>query len=156
MGIPFRSGAAVPLLLMLPNIAWLIWSSGDGRKQSLPPPFLALAENIGRIALLVLPFFYSLKISEPLERVAAVAMALFLAIYYACWIRYFTNGRAFALLAAPILGIPLPMAVAPVFFLILSSYLMGAWPMALASVWFGGAHIWVSSSTLQPCRRRCQ
>ena len=89
MDIPFRSGAAVPLLLMLPNIAWLIWPSGDGRKQSPPPPFLALAENIGRVAVLVLPFFYSLKMSEPLERAAAVAMALFLAIYYACWIRYF-------------------------------------------------------------------
>ncbi len=150
MDIPLRSGAVVPLLLMAPNIAWLIRPSGDARKQSPPAPSLALAENIGRIAVFVLPFFYSLKMSEPLERAAAVAMALFLAIYYACWIRYFINGRAFALLSAPILGIPLPMAVAPVFFLILSSYLMGAWPMALASVWFGGAHIRVSSSTLQP------
>ena len=43
---------------------------------------------------------------------------------------------------------PLPMAVAPALFLILSAYLMGSWIMLAVSLWFGIAHIWVSALSL--------
>ena len=77
-----------------------------------------------------------------------IGMGLALAVYYACWIRYFAGGRVAALLGAPFLGIPLPMAVAPITFFILSSYLMGSWWMLGASLLFGVAHIWISALTL--------
>jgi hypothetical protein len=75
-------------------------------------------------------------------------MGLALALYYASWTRYFMAGRSAHLLAAPLPGIPLPLATAPTLFLVLSSYLMDSWLMFVAPVWFGVAHIWVSALAL--------
>jgi hypothetical protein len=75
-------------------------------------------------------------------------MGLALVMYYFYWVRFFTGGRSAALLGAPILGVPLPMAVFPVLFLILSSYLMGSWWMFGAAITYGTAHIWISKITL--------
>jgi hypothetical protein len=51
-------------------------------------------------------------------------------------------------MGASFIGIPLPLAVAPVVLLMASSYLLGSWPLFAASIWFGIAHIWVSALTL--------
>jgi hypothetical protein len=80
--------------------------------------------------------------------VALVIVCLALALYYAAWIRYFAAGRTAVLMGAPMLGIPLPLAVAPTVLLIASSYLLGSWPMLAEAVWFGATHIWVSALTL--------
>lgn len=86
--IPMRSGALIPVLLMLPNVAWLLLPKAD------------------------------------------------------------VGARAAELLSAPLLGLPLPLAVAPAVFLVLSSYLLSSWPMLGVSVLFGVAHIWVSAASL--------
>jgi len=75
-----------------------------------------------------------------------IGMAL--ATYNASWLRYFAGGRSTELLRASLLGFPLPLAVAPIILLVLSSYLMGSWPMLGASILFGTVHIRVSALTL--------
>lgn len=75
--------------------------------------------------------------------VVMAGMGLALAVYYAAWSLYFVGGWTAELLSAPLLGIPSPLAVAPVALLILSSYMMNSWLMFGASLYFGAAHVWV-------------
>lgn len=51
-------------------------------------------------------------------------MAGALAIYYLAWGRFFVGGGSVALLSAPLIGIPSPLAFSPVALLLLASYLM--------------------------------
>jgi len=146
--LAIKSGALIPVLILLPNIAWMLLPRADAGKAGSEPLPLTIAENVFRIATLLLPFFYALDLHKRYSTPVLIAMGLALAVYYACWIRYFAGGRTAALMGAPFLGIPLPMAVAPAAFLILSSYLMSSWWMFGAAALFAVAHIWVSALTL--------
>jgi hypothetical protein len=146
--LTLKSGVLIPLLVMLPNVMWMLAPKADASAHPSEPLFLTIVENVGRIATLILPFFFSLELRKPLSTPVIIGMGLALAVYYGCWIRYFAGGRAAVLLGAPFLGIPLPMAVAPITFLILSSYLMSSWWMFGASLLFGVAHIRISALTL--------
>lgn len=148
LSIPIKSGALIPILLMLPNLVWMVFPKVAEAKQVTEPLFLTLLENIGRVAILILPFFYSLDLNKKYSALVLIGIGVALAVYYASWTRYFVGGRAPELLRAPFLGIPLPLAIAPIAFLTLSSYLMGSWWMLAASIFFGIAHIWVSALAL--------
>ena len=167
--LSIQSGILIPVLVLLPNLFWMILpvarpksgagrpKSGAGRPKSgagkpeapsgEPLP-LTILENIGRAASLLIPPFYSLQFNRSLSIPVAIAMILALLVYYACWVRYFTRGRQPELLKAPFLGIPLPMALAPILFLFLSAYLLASWWMLAAALLFGIAHIWVSAISL--------
>lgn len=134
-----KSGAWVPVLIMAPNIVWMLLPSKDRKEQVSAPFYLTMSENIGRMAVLILPFFYTLNLTR--NDLILGLMAAALAVYYLAWIRYFTGGRVHTLFWAPLCGIPFPMAVAPVVFLLLSSYLMESWWMFGAAIVFGVAHI---------------
>jgi hypothetical protein len=146
--ITINSGAWIPVLLMLPNAAWMILPKGVPAASAAEPIILTIVERISLFAILVVPFFYPLDLNKKFSIPALIVIGLALAVYYLCWMRYFLGGRSPGLLGAPFLGLPLPMAVAPVILLVLSSYLMGSWWMFGASVLFGIAHIWVSALTL--------
>ncbi|MBN1877415.1 MAG: hypothetical protein JXA33_24545 [Anaerolineae bacterium] len=148
ISITLKSGALIPLLIMLPNVVWMLSPKADAGAPLPEPLFLTIVENVGRFATQILPFFFSLDMNRKLSLPVVIGMGLVLTIYYACWIRYFAGGRSTVLLGAPFLGIPVPMAVAPIAFLILSSYLMSSWWMFGASLLFGVAHIWISILTL--------
>jgi hypothetical protein len=148
VGITIKSGALIPVLLMLPNMVWMLLPKTGTARHVPEPLFLTIAENIGRLAVLLLPFFYSLQVDRKFSLPVMIGTGLALAIYYRAWLRYFARGRPAELLRAPLLGLPLPLAVAPVVFLILSALLMGSWLMLAASIWFGIAHLWVSALTL--------
>jgi hypothetical protein len=148
LSITIKSGALIPVLLMIPNVVWMLVPTSDQSEQASVPIFLTIVENAGRVAVLILPFFFSLDVNKKFSTLALVGIGLALAIYYVSWIRYFVGGRSAELLGEPLLGIPVPMAVAPAVFLVLSSYLMGSWSMLGASIMFGIAHIWVSALSL--------
>jgi hypothetical protein len=133
---------------MLPNVVWMLWPKADAGEHVSAPRVLTIVENIGRIAALILPLFFSLDLSKERSTLVIVGMGLALTVYYFCWIRYFVGGRSAELLRAPLLGLALPMAVAPTVFLVLSSYLMGSWSMLSASILFGAAHIRVAAVSL--------
>ncbi len=148
LSITLKSGALIPLLIMLPNLVWMLAPKVKADKQTAEPLLLTIVENVGRLATLILPFFFALDVHKKFSIPVLIAMGLALAVYYGCWLRYFAGGRTAALLGAPFLGIPLPMAVSPITFLVLSSYLMGSWWMFGAALLFGVAHIWISALTL--------
>ena len=145
MRLALKSGTLIPALLMLPNVAWMLFYNLNASPQVSVPLTLSIAENLGRAAVLVLPFFYSLNLKNTYSMLALVGMAIALTVYYAAWGRFFVGGGSAALLSAPLLGIPGPLALAPVAVLILSSYLMESWLMFTASVSFGALHVWVSA-----------
>ena len=148
MHIPIKSGALLPVLVLLPNILWVLLPPATKSESSAAPMALNIAENLGRAAILIIPFFYSFSFGRRFSGVALVIACLALALYYAAWARYFIGGQTLDLLGASMLRIPLPLAVAPTVLLLFSAYLLGSWPMLAASIWFGAAHIWVSALTL--------
>jgi len=57
VNITIKSGALIPLLLMLPNVVWVLLPKVDVDEQVSEPLLLTVVENIGRAAVLILPFF---------------------------------------------------------------------------------------------------
>jgi hypothetical protein len=143
--LSLKSGVVVPVLLMLPNIVWMLLPKlAMGSKASVPLA-LSIAENVARVVVLALPFFLTIQMAKKYSTLTVVGMTLALTLYYTAWARYFAGGNAVALLSAPLLGIPSPLAFAPIVFLILSSYLMHSWWMLAAATIFGALHVWVSA-----------
>ena len=149
MHIPIKSGILIPVLILLPNLIWWLLPHPAANSEARVPLWLNMAENLGRIAIIGIPCFYSLSFGRRFSSIALVVACLALALYYVTWLRYFAGGRTAALMKAPLLGIPIPLAVTPDYLLLLSSaYLLGSWPMLAASIVFGIAHIWLSALTL--------
>ena len=143
-----KSGALIPALLMLPNVAWMLFYNLNAGPQVSVPVALSIAEDVGRFAVLALPIFYSLNLKKTYSTLALLGMAVALAVYYLAWGRFFAGGGSADLLSAPLFGIPGPLALAPVALLILCAYLMDSWLMFSASVAFGALHVWASSVTV--------
>ena len=143
-----KSGAFIPILIMLPNFLWMLFPAVDTSESPAEPLPLTIIENAGRIVAMVIPFFYNLRFDAPISALVVILMGLALLTYYIAWGRYFTNGRAKDLMRASLFGIPLPMAITPIAFLLLSSYLIGSWWMLIASLLFGAAHIYISAKYL--------
>lgn len=145
MRVAIRSGAVVPVLLMIPNVAWMLYPGPGGESRSAVPPALALAENVTRVVVLALPCFRALDLERRYAVPALLGMALALGVYYAAWIRFFDGGGAPALLGMPLAGIPAPLAFAPLALLAISSYLLASSWMLAAALCFGALHIWASA-----------
>lgn len=52
--------------------------------------------------------------------------------------------RSYALLFEPFLGVPLPLAISPIVYLLAVSVLFGSWYLALATVILGIGHLSIS------------
>jgi hypothetical protein len=105
---------------------------------------MEVLEWVGRIAAFVIPFFYRINVQSTRQVVSLVVMALSLLLYYAGWARYFARGRSYALLFEPLLGIPIPLAISPIVYLLAASALLGSWYLAVATVILGVGHLWIS------------
>ncbi|MBM4429932.1 MAG: hypothetical protein FJ026_06220 [Chloroflexi bacterium] len=144
-----RSGGWIPLLVLLPNLLWMLLPPG-GQPQARTASIsrfrrvMDALEWVGRIATLVLPFFYSVQVHNTRQAVAVAVMAVALSFYYAAWARYFSRGRSSGLLFESLLGVPVPLAVCPIVCFLAASVLFGSWCLALATVIFGVAHLWIS------------
>ncbi len=142
-----KSGIIVPILVLIPNLVWMILPKGDAGNASQEPIILTVIENVGRFACILIPVFYSIQWYKKFSLPVLIIMGISLLVYYVAWLRYFTGGREAALMSKPLLGIPLPLATAPILFFLLSSYLLDSWWMFAASIVFGTAHIWISATT---------
>ncbi len=149
MKLAFKSGAVIPLLLMLPNVAWALFYNSNAGSGVSVPSWLSTAENVGRVAVLAMPFFYSLDANKKYAPLAMVGMSAALALYYAAWARFFAGGGSVELLSAPIWGIPGPLAIAPVMLLMCASYLMSSWWMFSVALVFGALHVASSALSLR-------
>lgn len=142
-------GGLVSVLILLPNLLWMLFPPRGQPEGGTGPPHglhraMEILEWVGRIAVLVIPFFYQLEAQNTRQVLALVVMVLALLLYYAGWARFFARDRSYALLFEPFLGMPLPLAISPVVCLLAASVLFGSWYLALATVTFGVAHLWIS------------
>jgi hypothetical protein len=139
----------VSILILLPNLLWMVFPP-HGKPESDPVQrdglyrVMEILEWVGRIAAFVIPFFYRIDVQSTGQVASLVVMALALLLYYAGWARYFTRGRSYALLFEPLLGIPIPLAISPIVYLLAASVLLGSWYLALAAVTLGIGHLWIS------------
>lgn len=102
-----------------------------------------LLERFGQAGCFITPLLLG---SRPLSSApgAFTVMAFILALYYGLWLRYAVSGRRYATLFEPFLGIPVPMAVAPVLYFAASAVAFGSVPLFLASLVLAVGHLYVS------------
>jgi hypothetical protein len=142
-------GGLVTVLVLLPNLLWMLFPPREQPERDAGPKselyrLMEVLEWVGRVAAFVLPFFYRVEAQNARQVVALAVMALALLLYYAGWARYFVRGRGYALLFAPFLGLPLPLAVSPIVYFLAASALFGSWCLALAALLLGVGHLWIS------------
>ena len=128
--------------VLLPNLLFLVrppLNVGAYGKPVDSVPFTIL-ERVGQV-------------SSFLATAAWIAMGLTLAFYFAGWLRFFWRGRDYALLFKPMLGIPVPMAVSPVLYFLLSSVVLGSIYQAIAAAVLGIGHITISAREYLQLRR---
>lgn len=145
--ITINSGIIFPLLILIPNLVWMIMPKPESIPTSEEPVLLTIIENIGRFATLLIPLFYAVQWQKKFTIPVLAVMTILLLIYYSAWMRYFIHQREVEWLSKSLFGIPLPLAVAPSLFFILSSYLLDSWWMLAASVLFGISHVWITYLT---------
>jgi len=140
------NGWIVTLAALWPNLLWMLFppreTSGSGRRASAwLTGLLEGLERIGRIGLFVVPLFYRIEISGPLEKICAGGMVLALTVYYAGWARYYLRGRDRSLLYKALLKIPIPLAVSPVVYFGAASVVLHSAVLAVVVALFGLSHI---------------
>lgn len=142
-----KSGLIITLLILWPNLLWLFFppkdapgkaqEQGDGR-------FLVILEWIGRLGVFVIPVFYAIEVESMVQGISLGIMAVALLVYYSGWARYFYRGRLYTLLFAPLMALPVPLAISPVLYFAAASVLLASWPLALATALLGATHIPIS------------
>jgi hypothetical protein len=148
-GLRVLPGGLIPILILLPNLLWMLFPP-RGRPEGGAGPtgglhrLMEILEWVGRIATLVIPFFYRVEVQGPRQAIALVVAALALLFYYAGWARYFLRDRRYALLFDRFLGVPIPLAISPIVCFLAASVLFGSWPLALATLVLGVGHLWIT------------
>ena len=142
-------GWLVPIPIALPNLAWVLFPARSAPAPSVPespafPRVLVVIEALGRVAVFVIPFFLHVFVRGALEALVLVVAAVALIVYWLGWLRYFTRGRLPSLLLAPLGGLPVPLAVAPVVYFLAFSLLARSPLFAAVSAAFGLAHVSLS------------
>jgi hypothetical protein len=144
----------VPLLIFLPNIILIIApptneSLPDKYVRSILSRIIEVIEWISKVTILVLPFYCALYVRTGIEFACLGLMLLAMIFYYIGWIRYILNGRDYRLLFTAHLGIPLPMAVWPSIYFLLSSVILHSPMMTLVALLFGVTHIYIGAIDLK-------
>jgi hypothetical protein len=149
-------GGLITLAVLLPNLLVLAL-----RPEGVPPrpakqnqrlKMVEIIERIGQVGVFAIPFFYPLPQLRNASVDALAVMGLAIGIYYAGWARYALKGHRFVLLFAPLLGIPLPMAISPVFYFGAAAIFLGSWPLAVAVLFLAIGHLIVSQGEWQRCK----
>lgn len=136
------TGTIIAAVMLLPNIIYLFFPP-----QNVPESkkdaglFFTVLERVGQIVLIVLLAVSHDSLDGRAFDVWAVLMVVCIAVYYGLWLRYFLKGRQYGMLYRPMLTLPVPMAVFPVF----AFAFAGVWGNSLlllaASVVFALGHI---------------
>ncbi|MBI4886266.1 MAG: hypothetical protein HY824_04180 [Acidobacteria bacterium] len=112
-----------------------------------------MIEQVARLGVFSVPFFYTFAPLHPIEGTALIVLVAALGVYYLCWFRYFARGRGSRLLYQPLWGVPVPMAVSPVIYFAAASVVLHAIWLAAATVLLSLSHIPLS---YREARRHCQ
>jgi hypothetical protein len=129
--------------ILLPNILSAIFQPVNIPKQSDRPSWWTIViavEWIGRLGIFILPLFWEIRFDKN-SIIFLILMVLMIALYCAGWLRFFLHGREFRLLFEPLMGIPVPMAIAPVLSILFLGLAQNSWPVVIASIIMALGHI---------------
>lgn len=143
----YPASLLITAAVLLPNLLFLVFPPLNVSKcgKSADSLLFTIVERVGQVGSFFLPLFFPLSFSGRLVTIAWTVMGLALAFYYAGWLRFFLRGRDYALLFRPMLGIPVPMAVSPILYFLLSSVVLGSVYQAVAAAVLGIGHIAITA-----------
>jgi hypothetical protein len=136
----------IPGVILLPNLIYF-WVAPSGTLEDWNkehPPFLTIMEWVGRAGVILTPIFTPLQIESVGEDMAAIVMIVFLIIYYIAWFRYFAFNMKYEYLFKTLTGIPLPLAISPVFYFLFASYPLHSIALLVSTIIFAISHIWIT------------
>ncbi|SEN28855.1 hypothetical protein SAMN04487895_10153 [Paenibacillus sophorae] len=133
----------IPFLILLPNLMFIRLQPRNGPNQGEEKgnPILSAAEGVGRLGVFIIPIFSSVHIDHSYEVISLIGILISLSLYYIGWIRYFGRGREYNLLFAPMIGIPVPLAVSPVLYFLFASVVLHSVYLFICGVLFAIGHI---------------
>ncbi|AIQ12992.1 hypothetical protein PDUR_14530 [Paenibacillus durus] len=133
----------IPFLILLPNLMFFRFQPRNGPNQAEEKgsPILSAAEGVGRLGVFIIPIFSSVHIEHSYEVISLIGMIISLLLYYIGWIRYFGRGREYSLLFAPMIGIPVPLAVSPVLYFLFGSVVLHSVYLLICGVILAIGHI---------------
>lgn len=145
-------GIAVSAVIAAPNLLLL-----TATPQDLPPKrqvarwstyhVMEIVERVGQIATFVVPLWFKLPLDTPPQWALAGVMLAAATFYYTCWIRFVRSGSRYRMLFAPMFGVPIPMAVAPIAYFAVAAVAMGSWLLGASVTVMAAGHLYVSWST---------
>ena len=131
------------LWLLMPILAWnIIFSSQLAHPafkfDAAVPQWVLLLENVLRAAVMILPFFMSLRWDTTTSKVGIAIYLIGLILYFASWIPLMVAPESAWSNSLP--GFLAP-AYTPLIWLVGIGLIGGGWPYLILSVIFVGVHI---------------
>lgn len=108
------TGTLIAVSVLLPNFLICFMPPQNVPKLHKPHIAVSIAENIGRIAILVILILSKDSINAVRPNLLFWLMCICTAVYYLLWIRYVVKDCAYAMLFKPLGPLPIPMAVFPI------------------------------------------
>lgn len=109
-------GLLIAMFIFLPNLLFVILppkNVPDGLKDA--GIIFTVLERIGQVGCLLILAISKDNFQNVNIDIWFVLMALCLILYYSLWIRYVVKGHDFSFAFRPLLILPIPMAIFPVF-----------------------------------------
>jgi hypothetical protein len=146
----YWSSLVIPILMLFPNFLCFLFPpiNTPQFKEKNEPLILLILENIGRIGVTVIPLFYPIILNNTASYFYLTCSFLLLFFYYTCWLRFF-RFRNYAALFLPMGHIPIPMAVSPVLFFLVSAVILHSLPMFVAAILLASGHLPLSYKKYQ-------
>jgi hypothetical protein len=146
------NGGVLTLLVLVPNALVLLLPPKDPpvvRSKNKTEGVMTIVERLGQASSLAIPFFYAIDLSKTRHFGPVLAgLALTLTIYYIGWVRYVMR-REYSCFYKPLFHVPLPMAIMPVVYFVLSSYLLCSIYLFGSAVVLGIGHLSISNIELK-------
>jgi hypothetical protein len=143
----------IPIVILIPNLIWLLFppTNAPAPDDIKEPVILIILEYFGRIGVTVIPFSYPVVMDNAVSHYYLISMITLLVVYYVGWFRFFFEGRNYTHLFLPLrwIPIPIPMAVCPVLYFILSAGLLKSIPMFIAALVLAFGHLAISYKEYQ-------
>ena len=147
----YWSSLVIPILMLFPNFLCFLFPpiNTPPLKDKNEPLILLILENIGSIGVTVIPLLYPILLNNNASYFYLTCLFLLLFFYYACWLRFFIFARNYATLFLPMGHIPIPMAVSPVLFFLVSAAILHSFPMFVAAILLASGHLPLSYRNYQ-------
>jgi len=129
-------------IILLPNLLMIFYPPIDKVDIELTKKekILEYFERVGQLGIFVSPLFFVLSFRLYLM----IGLIISTLIYYLGWIRYLVKKRKFYYLFSPLMFIPIPQAIFPIFYFIILSFLLNSYILFGFTIIFSIGHIAIS------------